>query len=265
MIKILIIVFAFNALSYAQDSTFNELNFFSALKNRYYALETMGKQNFTSLITNSSTEQFAERKWKNKEIFPLQLIWLAPGRLFLAEQGFPSLDDSSQVLYKEMVSDLKAQFQDLMINLKRFYFHGIYKSISENYRLKNIDDLVEVSFDSYFVNDTLQSAYYFGLNGQCLKITIKSKANNIIEEIIPGFNVIKTKWIINSWKVQIKKEDQIEAGYLVNLKNVLIEDIWVPTEIKITVQHAQNLGKTFQDVIKLKNYLFNQPLQFINQ
>jgi hypothetical protein len=262
--KIVFIFFAAICFCYAQDSTLNEQEFFSNIKNSYYSLESTEKKNFTTFLTNISTETFAFENWKNSEIFPVQLIWFSPDRLFLSEQGYPALNDSLKIKYREMVSELKTQFQDILLNLRRFYFSGIYKSISQDYKIRTIENIVEVSFSTVTREDTVASIYYFGKNGLCLKIITHSKVQNLTEEIIPQFRIIKTKWLILNWKVQLKRNDVIEAGYLIELNNSLIEDIWVPSDIIITVQQSEIMGRTFQDVIKIRNYLFNQPLQFIN-
>ena len=112
--------------------------------------------------------------------------------------------------------------------------------------------------------DTVTSVYWFGQNGLCLKILESSSSQGTVIETTPLFKVVKTKWLVVGWSVKIIKNGNIEAGYSVTLKNRQAGKIWVPIEIMISVQEANHAGKTFTDVLKLRNYLFDQSLQIIN-
>ncbi|HES60180.1 MAG TPA: hypothetical protein ENO18_07100, partial [Caldithrix sp.] len=76
------------------DEVFNEKQFFQDLKQSYYNLNDTNLKNLTVFITNVQLENFAEEMWKNKEIFPLQLIWFKPDKLYLAQQGTPVITEN---------------------------------------------------------------------------------------------------------------------------------------------------------------------------
>ncbi len=247
-----------------QTVPFKEQQFFEKLQNSYYYLESTKTKNFTALLTNSATEQFAKTNWKNSEIFPLQVIWFAPNRIFLSEKGVPALNDSLKNIYSQHIQNLKIKVQDLLINLRQFYFNGFYNSISENYQILQSNDLVNLKFEKVSKSDTVKYAYQFGLNGLCLKITATSESDGTIVETIPVFKIVKTQWLIVGWSVKVIKNDVIQSGYAVSLKNSQAGKIWVPIEIIISVQDVNHLGKTFSDVLKIRNYLFDQSLQIMN-
>jgi len=249
---------------HSQD-IFDEQLFFKNLEESYYTLNKTSLQNFTVLVNNNITEEFAANNWNNADIFPVQFIWLSTGKMFLSDQGAALIEnDSLRTVYNESVADLKKQITGLLGNLSNFYFEGLYKSISPDYQLNHIDDQVEIKFINTSSIDTSFNTFYFGLNGLCIKILNRIPAQNATLEIYPSFKIVKTKWLITSWRIQISKNGEIESGVVFSLKNKLINDIWVPEEITVTVQKADKLGSTFGDIIKFKNYLFNQPLQYMD-
>lgn len=261
-ISLFLLVSGFST-TYSQDN-FDEKRFFQNLKDSYYYLDSTNLKNFTVLMTNLFTEKFAEDHWKNREIFPLQLIWYSPNRIFISEQGVPSLKDSLKILYSEYVSDLKVQVKDILINLRQFYIAGIYNSIPKDYIIKKLHDVVKIESSEKSAKDTINTEYSFGANGLCVKILTYIASTKTTVETIPIFTIIKTKWLITGWKVQILKSGEIESGYTIELKNNLISETWVPSDIFIKLQDVNYEGKTFQDVIKLRSYLFDQPLQLID-
>ncbi|KAA3609846.1 MAG: hypothetical protein D8M58_08625 [Calditrichaeota bacterium] len=248
---------------YSQDTAFEEQAFFKKLEHSYYDLGSTGVKNFTVLLTNLRTEVFAKNNWNNKEIFPLQLIWHSSDRVFLAEQGVPALSDSSKKTYTPMVSDLKKQITGVLYDLKRFYFSGIDKSISQDYTLKKAGNFIEVKFNSVFEGDSTYFTYYFGENGLCLKIVAETPTKNTKVETYPHFKIVKTKWLVTGWEVQMSENNKIQTGFVINLKSKMYNDVWVPSDMMIAVQQTKTPGTTFNDSIKFRNFLFNQPLQFI--
>ncbi len=262
-IQFFILIVFFSTNLYSQEQTFNEQIFFKKIEQSYYALGATNINNFTVLLTNFRTETFAKENWKNSEIFPLQLIWLASDKMFLAEQGVPSLNDSTKNIFTPLVSDLKKQVTGTLFDLKRFYFNGIDKSISQEYSLRKIGDMVQVQFISAVESDTTYYTYYFGENGLCLKIISETPSTKVKIETYPHFRIVKTKWLITAWEVQMSRNNKIETGFTVSLKSKMFKEFWVPSEMHIAVQQSKTPGATYSDIIKFRNFLFNQPLQYI--
>lgn len=256
-------IFLFNMNSISQTNTFDEKAFFENLQSSYYSLESTKTKNISVLLTNATTEAFAEKEWKNPEIFPLQLMWISPDRIFISQQGAPSLSDSMSIVYSEVVSNLKSQIKDILFDLKRFYFSSIYSTISEDYQLIHKEEIVQVKFFSTLQTDTTFFEYYFGLNGLCLKTISYTPSNNLIVETIPQFKINKTKWIISGWEVQIYSNDEIQTGYsiVINFKDK--NNIWTLSNIIMYVQRKSNAGKTYNEVLKFRNFLLNQPLHYL--
>ena len=145
MFKLIIFLF-FTIFQVNAQKSIDEKQFFKNMDKSYYSLAATNLSNFTALVTNLSVEKFGLDNWKNDEIFPLQLIWSSPNRIFISEQGVPSLSDSLKNTYLVKISSLKLQIQDILLNLRKFYFNGIYQSISENYILKHAEEVVSIEF-----------------------------------------------------------------------------------------------------------------------
>lgn len=251
--------------SMAQEFHLDEKKFFADLQDSYYSMSETELENFTCLVTNSTMEDFAEEHWNNKEIFPLQFIWIEPDRVFLSQQGVPSLADTLQREFEQNFADLKQQVKAILLDLQRFYINGIYASISQDYILVKKKQVLDIIFE--VAQDTLntQFKYTFGMNGLCLKIETAYPSINRIILTYPQFRVVKTKWLCTGWEVQIVDNGDVSSGFAVTLDNQFIDPVWVPTKIDLQVQKKEEAGVTYSDVLKFRNYLFNQSLQLIDE
>ncbi len=253
-------VFMFS-LSHAQQKTFDEKSFFSGLKDSYYILSEQSIENFTALVTSHKMENLAKNLWQNEEIFPLQLIWFTPDKIFISQRGVPSVPEDSVAIYQEIVDGLKQQLKGLLLDLQRFYLVGIYESIGQDYSIRMQDQIIEVQFAFAAAGDTTKVRYMFGRNGLCLRIEVSYPGQNREIHIFPDFRLIKTKWLCTGWTVQNYMNNEIESGFQVQVTNSLVNNIWVPTDIIIGVQKADTPGDTYFDRIRLRNYLFDQSIQ----
>jgi hypothetical protein len=264
MIRIILISLILITNAFCQEKDFNEQEFFKKIKESYYTLNGTGAKNFTSLITNSGMESFAEEQWNNKEIFPFQLIWFAPGKLYLSQQGVPTIKEGKFKEYQDIINGLKGQLKGVFIDLQRFYISGLYGNINDDYLIKHNDQIIEISFEAGDQDNRTQFNYTFGLNGLCLKIETLNPDTSTRVVTYPKFKTVKTKWLCSGWVVQNIKNDEIKSGFEVQLKNSLVNNIWVPYEILIIVQKTEEMGNTYTDIIKIKNYLFNQAVELLN-
>ena len=260
---VLISIFLLQSI-YAQQKLFDEKQFFMDLHNSYYTVKQTGISNFVALVNNVSTENFAKKHWNNRDIFPIQIIWLNNDRLFLSQQGTPALPDSLTPVYSSLLDDLKEQLRGLLFDYKRFFISGLYSTIPQDYSITKSNDLIQIKFNALENGDTISYGYYFGLNGLCLKVETLNYTQKQRIETYPRFKIVKTKWLCTGWEVQISVNGKIESGFNVTLNNNLIDQVWVPGDIVLSVQSIDKPGVTFNDVIKFRNYLFNQSLQFID-
>ena len=164
---IFLVSYFFSTISLsAQNEIFNEQDFFNSLNNSYYKLSDTGLKNLTASVTSMKMEMFSEKEWANTEIFPIQLIWLKPDRIFLSQQGVPEISGEKYKEYQEIVNGLKMQLTGILLDLQRFYLSGIYESIPPEYVLKTSEDAVQVSFSSKDNVGVTKVKYLFGYNGK---------------------------------------------------------------------------------------------------
>ncbi|MBN2425650.1 MAG: hypothetical protein JXR46_15440 [Calditrichaceae bacterium] len=247
----------------AQEANFNEQSFFQSLKDSYYTLKSTELKNFTVLVTNSKIEIFAEENWNNKEIFPLQVIWFNPDKIYISQLGVPALDSLKQAEFDELIEGLTKQVRGIMIDLQRFYFMGVYESIPEDYILKYDEEKVQITNNVGTGKDLTKVKQLLGHNGLLIQIEISYPAQNKRVYLFPVFKIVKTKWLCEGWKFQTYINNEVQNGFDLQIKNLFSQNVWVPVEISLQVQTAEEKGVTFYDIIKLKNYLFNQPIELL--
>ena len=261
---IFIVLFIFRAE--AQISNFDERDFFKRVRDSYYSLSDENVRNFTALVTNASLEEFAQKLWNNAEVFPIQMIWFAPDRLFLSQQGVPTLPKDKYGEYQQQIAALNQQVKGILPDLQRFFFRGIYNSLREDYEISFDDEqTVILNYISGSGPQETDLKYYFGLNGMCIKIETLYPSEGKRVVTLPRFRAIKTKWLCTGWTIQTVENDSISGGYIISLKNKIVNDLWVPINIQIEAQKADRAGETFTDIVKIRNYLFNQPIEYINK
>jgi len=263
--KRIILILCLATTGFAQKFQLNEQEFFLNIQNSYYALNNTDLSNFTCLVTNSSLESFAENNWDNPEIFPLQFIWVKPDRVFLSQQGVPALNDTARQTFDNKIADLKQQVRAILLDLQRFYYTGIYSSISDDYILVKKKQVVEILFEQNTDSLLTQFTYTFGMNGLCLKVESNYPQQNRTIITYPKFKIVKTKWLCEGWDVQIIENNEIVSGFAVKLDNNLTDKTWVPININLEVQKKAEPGKVYVDAIKFRNYLFDQNLQLMDK
>ncbi|MEJ2053947.1 MAG: hypothetical protein P8X42_08515 [Calditrichaceae bacterium] len=245
----------------AQINSFDEKAFFTEMKNSYYTLNSTGLHNFSALVTSLKMQKFAKEQWDNEEIFPLQLIWFKPDKIYLSQQGIPTIKEGKYKEYQDLISGIKLQIRGILENLQRFYFTGIFESIPNDYSLNLKDNFVLITAEADTQQSNVKTVYTMGRNGLCLKIEIDYPADNQKIIITPSFKINKTKWLCNGWTVQTLINEEITNGYVLQIKYGEYQSIWLPTEIIISVQKADEPGNTFYDMIIFRNYLFNQNIK----
>ena len=245
----------------AQQVKFNEKEFFENLSKSYYSLSDIGVHNFIAMVSSLKMQKFAEELWKGEEIFPLQLIWFNPDGVYLSQRGVPSLKEGKYKEYQDLLSGLKVQLKGLLVDLQRFYFGGIYKSIPGDYILQYNEDAVQITVSTNKDNLLTKIKYLFGYNGLCLLNEISYPQQGKVIVIYPKFKIVKNKWLCQGWTVQTYLKGEVVSGIDLELQNSFVDNKWVPSLIRLQVQKSEAKGKTFYDEIYLRNYLFDRSIQ----
>lgn len=261
MKNIYLFIIIFIQILTAQKNTFDEKQFFLDIKNSYYNLNTTNLGNFSAFVTSLKMEKFAKENWNNEEIFPLQLIWFKPDRIYLAQQGTPTINENRYKEYQDLVEGIKQQVKGILVDFQRFYITGLYESINSNYNITYDNEFVWISFNAGNEQMEVPVIYTLGRNGLCLKIEITYPDEKKRITISPSFKIIKTKWLCDGWTVQTLINDEAVSGFVLEINYSEYQSIWIPMQIIINVQKADEPGTTYYDIIKIRNYLFNQPME----
>ena len=259
-----VFLISFSRLS-AQQAAFDEKEFFSHLRDSYYTLSSTGTRNFMALVTSLKMETLAQELWKNKEIFPLQLIWFNPNKIYISQKGVPTIPKGKYKEYQEVLNGLKVQLKGVLLDLQRFYFEGLYNSIAGDYTLQHNEEAVQITQIHKTGGVEVKTKHLFGLNGLCLYNEIVYPKEQKVITIEPHFKTVKSKWLCTGWTVQTVINGEVNSGFNLLIDNVFVGNVWAPAQINIEVQKADAKGKTFYDVIKLKNYLFNQSIELMSR
>ncbi|HID38601.1 MAG TPA: hypothetical protein EYP36_03695 [Calditrichaeota bacterium] len=259
----IIYVLLFILNGFAQENSFNEQDFFRKINESYYTLKSSGYKNMSAFISSLKFEKFAQEVWKNKEVFPLQLMWFRPKKLYLSERGVPSFDKSKQKEYRDLVEGLKQQLKGILVDLSMYYITGLYNSIPDNYTLRHNEQAVQITYETGKGPDLTKTKHLFGYNGLLLETQVIYPAQNKIILVFPAFRLVKTKWLIDGWQVQTSINGEIVNGFEIKLESALINNIWVPVNIIISVKKAEDPENTYYDMLKLRNVLFNQSLELV--
>lgn len=244
-----------------QNNMFDEKQFFMDIKNSYYNLNNTNLENSTALVTSLKMEKFAKEIWNTEEIFPIQLIWFKPNRLYIAQQGIPTITENRYEEYQDLVEGIKQQVKSILIDFERFYITGLYESIKDDYTITTQNEFVWIEFNTGTIDQEVPVKYTMGKNGLCIKIEIYYPNENKKLIINPKFKIIKTKWICTGWQVQTLINEKPMSGFMLEIRYDQYQSNWIPTQITITVQKANEPAITYYDVIKLKSYMFNQPIE----
>ena len=259
-LAIILSVIVINLLK-AQTDVFDEKQFFQDLKKSYYNLNDTNLENLTALVTSLKMEKFAKEIWNTEEVFPIQFIWFKPDKLYLAQQGTPTISENRYKEYQDLVIGIKQQIKGILVDFDRFYITGLYESIKSTYNISLKDEFVLIDFNIGQEQESIPVKYTMGRNGLCIEIEIDypDQSKRII--LNPNFKIIKTKWICTGWKVQTLVNEEPISGFILDIRYDQYQSIWIPTQIIINVQKSDEPGTTYYDVIKLKSYMFNQPLE----
>lgn len=249
------------AFGLCQKVDFNEQEFFNSIKTSYFNLAHTKIKNMAALVTSTKLEAFSKETWKTSEIYPLQLLWFKPGKIYLSESGVPKMTAEQQNQYRELLDGLKMQVKGVLMDLQRFYLVGIFESIQPDYVLSHNEEAVQITFTVHDATTPTRVKYLFGYNGLNLLIQIEYPEQKKQTLIYPKFKTVKNKWLCTGWSVQNYTLNEVTSGFDLKINNRLVEEVWVPGEILIEVQKSDTKGKTYYDAIVLRNYRFDQPLK----
>ena len=152
--------------------SFDKDEFIYRAKTIYHSLRTQGLDNYSCWLTS---DLFLEKTQKiyNQELYPLELIWKAPNKLYYIKRPVPVLEDTLQNSETETLRmDMLQAVKGILIDWQRFSAGNILDDLPETYLVTSKDDSVYLTYEIYEDGKPIKVFMHFGKNGLCLKIKV---------------------------------------------------------------------------------------------
>jgi hypothetical protein len=243
----------------------DEREFFNRVNSNYYALELTELKNFSSWITSNVFEETTTKLYQ-KDVYPLELIWVNPNDTYFIRRPLPPLEDSLAINHvRSAQSDLQEEFRAVLMNWSRFYAGRLLREMPADYVIESHSDTVLLKF---FNEDELgmsETVMLFGQNGLVLKITTAYQDSLQTIEIYPEYKYTGEYWLCKGWQVQIAEKGEVTSGFHVKVISKRINKYWLPSQFQMTLQSKEEKNKLFIRVYNFKNILINRDIQILNR
>ena len=254
------------SLVFSLAAQIDESEFLYRIKTNYYSLQSKGIKNFSFWVTSDMFKNNTKEIFQGKEIYPLEVIWMNPDKLFFIKQPLPVIEDSNDIkLVNDLILDLQKELNGILVDWQRFIGSGLLDKIPEHYLFSTSDDTVKIEFQSIEENAPATIRLYFGLNGLCLKIVIENQTTKQILYTYPGYEYVDKQWLCKNWRVQILDKGEITGGFLVDIISERIDGYFIPVKIKLHVQSSDKKDKIFFRNYNCRNIMINRDLKIISK
>ena len=244
---------------------FDEREFFNRVNSNYYALELTELNNFSSWITSNAFEETTKKLYE-KEVYPLELIWVNPNDTYFIRRPLPPLEDSlANNDVHNAQSDLQEEFRALLMNWSRFYSGRLLANMPADYIIESQSDTVVLKFFNEDGPRKSETVMLFGQNGLVLKITTLYQDSSQTIEILPEYKYTGEYWLCKGWRVQIAFKGEVTSGFHVKIISKRINKYWLPSQFQMTLQSKDVKDKLFLRVYNFKNVLINRDIQILNR
>jgi hypothetical protein len=243
----------------------DEQEFFNRVNSNYYALELTELKNFSSWVTSNVFEEITNKLYE-KEVYPLELIWVNPNSTYFIRRPIQPLEDSTaNVNVRKAQSDLQEELRGLLMNWSRFYAGRLLANMPADFVLESKSDTVLLKFISEEGPQISETIMLFGQNGLILKMMTTDQDSSQTIEIYPEYNYTGEYWLCKGWRVQILNIDQVTSGFHVKIISKRINKYWLPSQFQMTLQSKNVKDKLFLRVYNFKNVLINRDIQILNR
>ena len=258
----LILLFIF-ILSNAILGQFNKSEFLYRCKTIYHSLRLSGLDNFSSWVTSDIFLE-ATKDISDEEIYPLEIIWKNPNRMYYIKRPLPQVDNmEKQKEIQQLQLNMVQVLQGLLIDWQRFLAGNILDDLPDTYLISTQKDTVVFQYESFESGKNIKVKILFGMNGLCLKIITTDTDKNEITHIYPAYTLVDDKWICNGWTVQIYQNGIVESGFQVSMKSRKLENFWIPQRLTLALQKKEIENSIFYREYIFKNVVLNKDLEII--
>jgi hypothetical protein len=244
------------------EAQVGQAEFFERLKTIYYSLNKTDIKNFSALIKSSVFEKEFDNYFAEKDLFPLELIWIKPDKYYYIKKPLPSLIDTSKTgIIDTKIMEMRQELGGIFLNWQRFVAGSIYETIPKIY---DLEELADKNIISYKSDETHEVRLFFGKNGLCLKIINTDVAKEQTIYTYPGYSYVNNRWLCTGWQVQIEDKGEITSGFVISLKSRKVNDFFLPDRIILNVQTTDKKNLVFERIYDFKNVMVNREFQITN-
>jgi hypothetical protein len=243
----------------AQDT---QQNFLEQLKTIYYNLNATDINNFSASIKSSVFEKEFESFFAEREITPLEIIWLKPDKYYYLKKPLPSLIDTTKTgIIDQKILDMKQELASIFLNWQRFVAGNLYEILPSVYDIEEMADRIIIT---YKTDEFHEVCLHFGKNGLCLKILNIDISNEQTIYTYPAYTFLENLWLCSGWRVQIEEKGEIVSGFVVSLKSRKVKGYFLPDRIILNAQTLDKKNLIFERIYDFKNVMVNREFQIKN-
>ena len=228
----------------------------------YYVLSATDIKNFSAWVTSNvfveKTKNLTEEK-----IYPLEIIWYTPDKLYFIQRPINTEDDSVYQILAKYQQSLQKELKAILLDWKRFCVTPMLSDLPPDYQFTDRGDTVIFSFERVEQNDSIDVDIFLGKNGSCLKII--SYDRRIDQRILtyPSYKYSGNKWVCAGWLVQIQEGEEITNAYTVKVVNKTIENVLLPDTFVMQLQTKRESGQIFRREYRFRNIRVNRDLKIV--
>lgn len=250
-------------ISYACQAQETGIDFLKKVNSLYYSIESTNLQNFSAWI---SSDYFTENL-KNElpgEVYPIEIIWTSPNRLFFIKRPLPVISDTTKSnLAQNLQLELQQELKGVLMDWQRFYGGSIVAGLPPQYQQTDRLDTILIEYETIEQGNKIYACMYFGKNGLLLKLQLwyVDLAQMIV--IYPGFNYVDNKFLCSGWQVQIFEQGEVKSGFSVQLISHKIDTYWLPKKLNMQLQTREKRELIYQREYNFYNVMTNRSIKVI--
>lgn len=240
------------------------LSFKERVNGYYHNISSEGVDNFSCLITSDSYLNFARANFDTAYAYPLKIIWTRDGRLYYVLQPYPpEISDTLRQNLLTQVQMTRQTFKGFFLDWESLLLTSPLSDIPDNCQLVKTADSLSVTYRSGQGEAAVKVNKLFLPSGKLIRVTVTSQKNVVVN--YPLYTEVDGKWLCAGWDSQIYENGEVSSGIACRMELAPIADHYMPLRVDLLMQTRLKPGQKFLTTIFLKDYLFNIPLQELEQ
>jgi hypothetical protein len=228
----------------------------------YYVLSETDIKNFSAWVTSSVFVEKAKNLTK-EEVYPLEMIWYTPDKLYFILLPINIENDSVYQILMQYQRSLQKELKAILMDWKRFCVTPLLSDLPPDYQFKDRGDTVVFSFKRTEQKDSLDIEVFLNKNGSCLKIISHNPETDQRIMTYPSYIYSGNKWVCAGWLVQIQEGEEITNGYTIKVVNKTVNNVLLPDTFIMQLQTRHEMGQIFRREYGFRNIRVDRDLKIL--